>query len=299
MTVDTITGEVYEAGLTPFEARALTDEIRQTLTVGHDLLIRAYEGRAWTALGYESWDVYCAGEFSEARMVRLDREQRREIVAEMREAGMSTRAIATGLGVSKNTVTEDIAQVSHIGTPVEPRPITGTDGKTYQPTPRPVTPIRPTPKRDDAEVVLNRVLRSMQEAVREAQSLTPAQLSRISSEAAHYNDRILAAVDASSHYAKRKLLPPSIIGLCWYVFSGLDADQCVEFFDRLDDGANLSFNHPISVLRNKLIDLTREPGRVPEDLLLHYVVKTWNLYRAKKPATVLRVGANEKFPTPR
>lgn len=113
------------------------------------------------------------------------------------------------------------------------------------------------------------------------------------------NDRVRSAVSAAVHYKKRKLLPPSIIGLGWYIFSGLDPDQAAEFFDRLDDGANLAFNHPISVLRNKLIDLTREPGRVPEDLLLHYVVKTWNLYRAKKTATILRVGANEKFPTPR
>lgn len=113
------------------------------------------------------------------------------------------------------------------------------------------------------------------------------------------NDRVKSAVAAAIHYRRRKLLPPSIIGLCWYVFSGLDADQCATFFDRLDDGANLAFNHPITVLRNKLIDLTREPGRVPEDLLLHYVMKTWNLYRAKKSAQVLRVGQNEKFPTPR
>ena len=107
MTVEMITGEVYAEGLTPFEARELTDEIRQTLTLGHDLLIRAFTGRAWTALGYATWDAYCAGEFSEARMVRLDREQRREIVAEMREAGMSNRAIASGLGVDERTVRRD------------------------------------------------------------------------------------------------------------------------------------------------------------------------------------------------
>lgn len=114
-----------------------------------------------------------------------------------------------------------------------------------------------------------------------------------------HGDRLRAAVNAAVYYKKRKLLPPSIIGLCWYVFSGLDADGAQEFFDRLDDGANLAYNHPITVLRNKLIDLTREPGRVPEDTLLHYVVKTWNLYRAKKPAQVLRIGKTEQFPTPR
>jgi transposase len=51
----------------------------------------------------------------------------------MRQAGMSSRAIASGLGVSKNTVTEDVSQ---IGTPSQPT--IGTDGKAYQPpAPRP------------------------------------------------------------------------------------------------------------------------------------------------------------------
>jgi hypothetical protein len=144
MTVDLVTGEIVdEAGdLTAAEARALTDRIRGTLTVAHDLIASAYTGRAWVALGYESWDAYCAGEFTEARMVRLEREQRREIVASMRSVGMSTRAIASGLGVSRETVREDAVAGDKKLSPEQGHrvDVIGQDGKRYTP-PLP----RPTP----------------------------------------------------------------------------------------------------------------------------------------------------------
>ena len=100
-------------------ARALTDQLRQSLTIAWDLLVEAYQRRAWAALGYPSWDAYTDAELGETRL-RLPREQRREVVASMTEAGMSTRAISSALGVSKNTVTEDRQQVSQFGTPAEP-----------------------------------------------------------------------------------------------------------------------------------------------------------------------------------
>lgn len=196
-TVDTITGEVYQQGLTPFEARELTDEIRQTLTLGHDLLIRAFTGRAWTALGYDSWDGYCQGEFSEARMVRLDREQRREIVAEMREAGMSTRAIASGIGESQATVVRDLRATESDDAVAEPSAITGVNGKTYQPpAPKPTLIRQPQRQREDAEVVLNRVLKYAQDAAREAGSLTPTQLARISSQAGLWTTGLTDAIES-------------------------------------------------------------------------------------------------------
>lgn len=138
------TGEIFEAEIVETEvvlsadaARELTDQIRQTLRIGHDLIIQAFRGRAWSALGYQTWDAYCAGEFNEARMVRLDREQRREIVAEMKQAGMSNRAIASGIGVDYKTVMRDAQLVQDV--PVE---IRGIDGKT-----RPnLTPVNAGPR---------------------------------------------------------------------------------------------------------------------------------------------------------
>jgi predicted transcriptional regulator len=119
---------VQVVAMTAVEARQVTDELRSTLRLAHGLLIRAYQGRAWSVLGYSTWDDYCQTEFAEARMVRLDRDQRREIATEMRSAGMSQRAIASGLGVPKSTVGDDLAgneQVPGSGQ------VTGRDGKVY------------------------------------------------------------------------------------------------------------------------------------------------------------------------
>ena len=124
-------------------ARDLTDRIRTTLTVAHDLIATAWTGSAWAALGYPTWDAYCGGEFAEARMVRLDREQRREIVAEMRQAGMSSRAIASGLGVDHSTVVRD-DRASGADAPVATQ-ITGVNGKTYAPRPPVVTTVASPP----------------------------------------------------------------------------------------------------------------------------------------------------------
>lgn len=87
-------------------AQALTLALRQSLTVSCDLLVEAYERRAWAVLGYESWRDYTDAELGEVRL-RLPREQRRELVATMTEAGMSTRAIGAALGVSDETARRD------------------------------------------------------------------------------------------------------------------------------------------------------------------------------------------------
>lgn len=155
-------------------ARALTDQLRQSLAVSWELLVEAYQRRAWAALGYGSWDAYTDAELGEARL-RLPREQRREVVASMTEAGMSTRAIGSALGVADQTVRADQSKVrdftqqpepveaeivddepdtlgdriarelaasdesyaEQAAVAPEPRPVLGTDGKTYTATPKP------------------------------------------------------------------------------------------------------------------------------------------------------------------
>lgn len=46
------------------EARTLTEEIRSTVERLHMLLLHAYEGQAWSALGYASWREYATTEFT-------------------------------------------------------------------------------------------------------------------------------------------------------------------------------------------------------------------------------------------
>lgn len=53
--------------LTSDEARALTDTIRNAVDVVWMLIARAHAGKAWTALGYDTWADYVKSEFDMSR----------------------------------------------------------------------------------------------------------------------------------------------------------------------------------------------------------------------------------------
>ena len=114
------------------DARNLTDKIKAGTAALWELIKEAYASRAWASLGYASWDDYCTQEFGTSR-IRLPREERREVVASMREIGMSHSAIAQGTGLSTKTIQREIRS-GHLSTPES---VTGTDGKTYTPRPQP------------------------------------------------------------------------------------------------------------------------------------------------------------------
>ena len=120
------------------EARDVTDKIRGSVEVVWRLVVLAYNGRAWLALGYESWDDYCAHEFGATRL-RLPYEERQDVVASLREQGLSTRAIAAATGMGQRTVVRDLAGES-FDSPgehaeeaevIEEQPVTGLDNKQH------------------------------------------------------------------------------------------------------------------------------------------------------------------------
>ena len=55
---------ILVADLTTAEARALTDQIKDTTQRLYALVLDAYERRAWLALGYPSWRTYVQTEFA-------------------------------------------------------------------------------------------------------------------------------------------------------------------------------------------------------------------------------------------
>lgn len=148
------------------EAREITNDIRRTGSVMWSQITKAFQGRAWAALGYESWDDYCDAEFDGARL-KLPREERTMVVASLADAGMSTRAIAAATGVNNATVSRDLAGVANatpdpddddeivdaevIDEPTpEPRTVTGVDGKSYTLKPKPSAADRRPPLTDAA-----------------------------------------------------------------------------------------------------------------------------------------------------
>lgn len=103
--------EVETRQATAEEARRLTDRIKIALEGTYQLLIEAYQSRSWAVLGYDSWDDYCTREFGTSRL-RPPREDRQEVVASLREAGLSLRAIAAATQQSEATVRRDLSTAS-------------------------------------------------------------------------------------------------------------------------------------------------------------------------------------------
>lgn len=156
--VNTETGEIFEP-LNRTDAERLTTRIRLRLDTIADnytavmpLIREAIEREAHRALGYRSVGDYVSKCFGDA-LSRLGVDVRREVVRELTEAGMSTRAIAPVVGVNNATVHRDLARVASATPDPEPEPtpepcvrpqpvVTGIDGKTYT---RP-TPVKPRRK---------------------------------------------------------------------------------------------------------------------------------------------------------
>jgi len=158
------------------EARDLTDRIKADVEAVWGLIVQAYQQRAWAALGYASWDAYTHEEFRSLRL-RLPREERSGVVASLRDAGLSIRAIAAATGFDKNTVQADLAQVSETHTPGErsreaedvpntdPLPTIGLDGKKYRRNQRPKRGSTPAEKNDKLRDGVNRNIDQIETAL--------------------------------------------------------------------------------------------------------------------------------------
>lgn len=72
-----------------------------------ELIVSLYAGRVWETMGYESWQVFCAARFG-PKLRALGIDFRREMVAVLGDAGLSTRAIGAAVGVDAKTVRNDL-----------------------------------------------------------------------------------------------------------------------------------------------------------------------------------------------
>lgn len=95
--------------------RLRLDSIADNITTVLPMIREAIEKNDHAALGYRSVGEYVADRFGSA-LSRLPVDLRRPVHNELHAAGMSTRAIASVTGASKNTVTGDLRHVSQIGT---------------------------------------------------------------------------------------------------------------------------------------------------------------------------------------
>lgn len=94
------------------------------------------------------------------------------------------------------------------------------------------------------------------------------------------------------------ILSPQIIGGTYSYFYDINATDAADFFDQLCTGTSIE-NETINNLRNRLIaDKIANVKKMPQSVKVALIIKTWNFYRSKVTAKVLKYAADaEKFPT--
>lgn len=176
--VDVVTGEIV-GDLTADEARQIVARVRAGVDTVRVDITRLHQGKAHVALGYASWDSMCDGELG--IRLALPRDDRVALVTDLRDQGMSTRAIGSALGIDHTTVMDDARR----GGNPPPAEITGTDGKTYIPPVRPAIP--PRKPRTLVTEVMHRVVTRAADAAADANQILPSHLAGKPEEAAAWS----------------------------------------------------------------------------------------------------------------
>lgn len=118
------------------QARARVDRVKAWAESGRADVLAMWRERDWETLGYATWDAMCEAEFAGLRMA-LPRDERREVVADLRAEGMSIPAIGAALGASVGTVHSDLSELKGRGEDPTPERVMSLDGR-ERPASRPV-----------------------------------------------------------------------------------------------------------------------------------------------------------------
>lgn len=121
------------------------------------------------------------------------------------------------------------------------------------------------------------------------------------------------STEVADYVRTRVPISASVIGLTHWLFNRIEVDTDEDrerlsedistFFERLRDGAELTKDHPVYVLRRTAIDNRNSShARLREEVMIAYVIKAWNAYRDGRTITLLRYrpggSSPEKFPEP-
>lgn len=75
-----------------------------------------------------------------------------------------------------------------------------------------------------------------------------------------------------------------------YLFALVDEKKADEFFSIFQSGLNLTENHPIALLRQRLISSSRDrSSRITNSAMYFYVVASWNAFQQDHPLTRQRL----------
>ena len=94
-------------------------------------------------------------------------------------------------------------------------------------------------------------------------------------------------------------LPQSITGTAHHLFTRIDGNEAVWFFQRLADGAELPAGHPILTLRTRAMTEAADRRRTPGDRHMAYLIRAWNAVREGRPLTRILQDPNAPMPMPK
>lgn len=110
-------------------------------------------------------------------------------------------------------------------------------------------------------------------------------LEKYSEKEDYYLDIAARSVALYNQFAK--ILAPTTIGGFIIFFNSKSSADCELFFQELCTGQNVT-NKTIFVLRNKLIENKTSVKKMGAEYITALMIKSWNLYRLRQEAKVLR-----------
>lgn len=102
--MSTTTNTVQAQPATRQDAQRRLAAIRNAVGRADGLLVEAWTGRDWLALGHATWAAYVAAELPDFQMLQVRGEPRDARIRELAAAGLTMGPIADALGIGKGTV---------------------------------------------------------------------------------------------------------------------------------------------------------------------------------------------------
>lgn len=91
------------------------------------------------------------------------------------------------------------------------------------------------------------------------------------------------------HDRTNKLVGPSVLSACHYLFSQIDTEAAYKFIEDLNVGANLASTDPVFVLREKLYqNKAKIQGKLRPSSIMALIIKAWNMRRVGAPCKSLK-----------
>lgn len=150
--VDHRTGEIVDAP-SYADVRESINAAKASLEAAAEQIVWQIENRVWLVLGHADWNAMREQEYGGAAFM-VPRAERPELVARMRQAGLTQQEIADTAGVGVGTVNRDLADFPDGKSAAPPPPITNARGQqrpaSYAPRPTPAP--RRDPESVDADV---------------------------------------------------------------------------------------------------------------------------------------------------